>query len=171
MAAQSYCVFGQPIYDLTFNYLLSFVNLYPSHSKLAVILLSEISRANYNYLAYMDKHFKNLLDQLSPLRNTIIILQTLKGGETGKLGQLEQGVEEIKHPFFATYVSKDIREKYKFEPTRSEQLSTSFDTYVTLRHLVSQEKWKHGNGKSLLKKYKPRNCLQAAVYPSMCPCV
>lgn len=135
------------------------------------MLLSELSQVNFNLLGYMDKNFSNLVDQLSKLKNSIILIQTLKGGERGSLAETKQGIMEIKRPLLASYITEDIRNDIKFDSTRSERLSTPYDVHVTLRELLSKVKQKHNYGKSLLRSHKERNCLQAAVHPSMCPCV
>lgn len=169
--SQGLCVSGVPIYDVTFNYLTSFLKTYRNSPKLAILLLSEITAYNYNYLGYMDKHFMSLLEELKSLENTVVIVQTLKGGEKGKLVQIEQGVEEIKRPLLATYVSKDIKDKITFQTSRLNQMTTPYDIHATLHHIINNSKVKTKYGTSLLESSKAQNCLEASVLPIMCPCV
>lgn len=166
--AHAHCVASQPIYELTFSYLLSFIRAYPGRPKFAVAVLTEITQGNYNFIGYMDKMFKDLLEKLKDLKNTIMFVSTIKGSLTGKLGQLPQGVMEHRRPFLAAYVSQDVRET--FEKERAGSLTSALDMFVTIKDLLSSEKTDHLYGKSLLEKTGARNCKEAGVATPMCPC-
>ena len=136
---------------------------------MGILALSDVSKTNFNRVGFMDKSLRTLLEKLNELQNTIVIVQSVKGSMIGKLGQLAAGKREEKHGIYSIHVSHDIDSKYYFAHN-SDVLVTPYDTYVTLLKLFTLRDIKHHFGMSLFKKLGPRNCLQAGVSYSMCPC-
>lgn len=167
--AHRHCLGSVPVHDLLFNYLTEFINWYPNNPKMAVLALSDVSKTNFNRVGFMDKSLRRLLAKLNELPNTIIIMQSVKGSIIGKLGQLAAGKREEKNAIYSMHVSHDIESKYNFAHN-NDVLVTPYDTYVTLLKLFTLRDIKHHFGRSLFKKIGLRNCLQAGVSYSMCPC-
>ena len=86
--ANQYCTLGQPIYDLSLDYLASFMNSYSSEAKLGVIFISEITLRNYNNIGYVDGSLHELLKKIKSQKNTILFATSIKGSTVGNLGRL-----------------------------------------------------------------------------------
>ena len=168
--ARHYCVGQKGVYDISLDLLSDFIKKYPGKAKFATIILSQITHNNYNILGYMDDSLLKTLQEIHQLPNTILILNSIKGNLIGKLGQLAEGVAEYKHPLLSVYVSKDLRQKYKFNKERVSQIVSPFDVHATVKELVSGKPYTHKYGLSLFDQnfVSKRDCLKAGVSKKTC---
>lgn len=170
--ARHYCVGDKGVYDITLDLLADFIKKYPGKAKFAVIILSQITHYNYNLLGYMDESLVKTLKEIHQLPNTILMLNSIKGSLIGKLGQLQEGVNEYKRPLLSVYVSKDLHQKYKLNDERVSQIVSPFDVHATVKELISGKSYTHKYGLSLFNQdtVSKRDCLKAGVSKEMCPC-
>lgn len=153
-----------------FGYLNSFLKSYEDAPKLAMMMLSEMTLKNYNTIGYIDTTLEALLTQLHGMKNTIVIVNSLKGSLAGKLKNLQQGVEEYRRPLLHIYMSNDLNGKFKLEDNRKKQLSSTYDLYTSISEFVSGTKVANKYGKSLTEKIPDRDCLACGVVNTMCFC-
>jgi len=166
--SSKHCINSQPVYDISLSYLDAFITSYKLNAKLAYLAISGITKFNFNLVGYMDKRLKQTLELLHKQTNSIVVIHSVKGSLTGKLGQLAVGRVEYKKPLLGIYTSPDIRDKILIK--KSNHLVGPYDIHVTLKNILTNEKSKHKFGMSLSDEIPDRNCNEAGVYKTMCPC-
>lgn len=158
------------MYEVTFNYFRSFINSYKESSKLGMMVLTEMTQQNYNKIGYIDEVLEAFLRQLHGEKNTVVIMNSIKGSLAGKLSQVPQGVKEYRRPLLQIHVSDDLKGKFKLDNNRKDQLSSPYDLYVSISEFISNNKVENKYGKSFTENIPPKDCLSCGVTKSMCPC-
>jgi len=140
-----------------------------------MVILSEITRNNYNNIGYMDGKLETTLKLIGQQENTVLIVNSVKGSLVGKLGKLTHGKAEYRRPLLNVYLSADLKKnKLRLDGERSKGIVSGYDVFSTVSDLLSgsQSSQSHKYGLSLFKEAdNKRDCHATGVSQSMCPCV
>ena len=179
---KSYCVNNRPSHDMSLKYLLSFFRRYKDRPKFGFSSHAVISHDNINAIGYADEHLKAFLETFkkeSFLDNTILIIFADHGARFSGFRKTIQGKLEERFPFMSITTPKWFREKhsdlYSNLVHNSRVLTSPFDVYATLRHILSYPQYPSEiiTGQSLFTRIneKNRTCASAGVDDHWCPCL
>ena len=107
------------------------------------------------------------------MKNTVLVITSMRGTREGRIGQTAQGQREAKLPFLGIFLSEDLRAPLGLRKLTNNvnKLTTPFDVYVTLRNVLDQSTTpKIGKGVSLSGELEPRDCNSAGLAKESCPC-
>ena len=177
-----YCIGGRPSHNISLQYLLSFFRAYKERPKFSIMVLAEITHDDQNALGYVDNDLKRMLqtfEEESFLKNTLLIIFGDHGARFSAHRKTFQGKLEERLPFMSITAPKWFAEKhpdlYNNLIHNSKVLTTPFDVYATLRHILSYPSYPSGitTGQSLFSKIdrENRTCENAGVEEHWCPCL
>ncbi|XP_020917032.2 uncharacterized protein LOC110254391 [Exaiptasia diaphana] len=178
----SHCVGNDAIHRLAFNYILSLFRTYEEHRKFTFINFSDLTHSNMNSVKYADEDLVELLQTMEKenfLDDTIIFIFGDHGMRFGKMRQTLQGKLEERLPHmsitFPTWFPKKHPKLYEAVQHNSHLLTTPFDIYATLQHVLSYPFAPKGIhvGQSLFYPIdaKKRTCESTGVEDHWCPCL
>ncbi|KAL9978380.1 hypothetical protein ACROYT_G015885 [Oculina patagonica] len=177
-----YCIGGRAAHNISLEYLLSFYRAYKNKLKFSLITHADISHDDQNTIGYVDDDLKSNLQTLERenfLNNTLLIIFSDHGARFSDLRKTIQGKLEERLPFMSITLPKWFSEKYPDLHGNlvhnSKVLTTPFDVYATLRHLLSYPNYPNVTtpGQSLFNKIDKdsRTCENAGVEEHWCPCL
>ena len=178
----SHCVNNRPSHDMSLKYLLSFFRRYKDKPKFAFSSHAVISHDNINTIGYADEYLKAFLETFKKeafLNNTLLIIFADHGARFSGLRKTIQGKLEERFPFMSITTPKWFRERhadlYNNLVNNSRVLTSPFDVYATLRHILSYPQYPSEiiTGQSLFTRIdkKIRTCASAGVDDHWCPCL
>ena len=176
------CINNRPSHNVSLNYMLSFFRRYKHRPKFAFSLFSGISHDDINTIGYAEEDLKIFLqtfEQESFLNNTLLIIFGDHGLRFSSLRKTIQGKLEERFPFMSITLPKWFPDKYPDLYNNlvhnSRVLTSPFDVYATLRHILSYPQYPSGieTGQSLFSRIDERNrtCASAGVADHYCPCI
>jgi len=179
----NYCIGSRAAHNISLEYLLSFFRAYKSKPKFSLTTHADISHDDQNAIGYVDDDLKSILQTLENenfLVNTLLIIFGDHGARFSDLRKTIQGKLEERLPFMSITLPKWFIEKYPDLHSNlvhnSKVLTTPFDVYATLRHILSYPSYPAGEittGESLFNKIdkESRTCENAGVEEHWCPCL
>ncbi|XP_068675511.1 uncharacterized protein [Montipora foliosa] len=178
----NYCINSRASHNVSFEYILRYFREYKSTSKFMLVSHDEISHEDSNTIAYADDDFKNLLWRLkeeSFLNETFLITFSDHGARFSEVRKTIQGKLEERLPFLSIttpkWFSESYPELYHNLVHNSRVLTTPFDVYATLRHILTYPEYPSGikTGQSLFSRVDAENrtCAEAGVEDHWCPCL
>ncbi|KAK3752118.1 hypothetical protein QZH41_002169 [Actinostola sp. cb2023] len=178
----SFCFGPQPIHNLSFSYVRSFCDAYPRQPKFSMVILSYLTHQYFNALSYADEDMVNLLQHLEKnghMNNSLVIIFGDHGYRLSKFRETTQGKLEERLPFLSMTVPpwfpRKHPEVYGNLKHNSDVLTSPFDVYATLRHLLSYPLQPRDivTGQSLFNRIdkKKRTCADAGIDTHWCPCM
>ena len=179
---KKYCVNNRPSHDMSLKYLLSFFRGYKDRPKFGFSSHAVISHDDINAIGYADEYLKAFLETFkeeSFLNNTILIIFADHGARFSGFRKTIQGKLEERFPFMSITTPEWFREKhsdlYNNLVDNSRVLTSPFDVYATLRHILSYPQYPSEiiTGQSLFTRIdeKKRTCASAGVDDHWCPCL
>ncbi|KAJ7357528.1 hypothetical protein OS493_024333 [Desmophyllum pertusum] len=176
-----YCIGGRASHNVSLEYLLSFFRAYKDKPKFSLIT-HDIPHNNLNTIGYVDDDLKRTLQTLekeSFMKNTMLIIFGDHGIRYSGVRKTIQGKLEERLPFMSISLPNWFTEKYPGLYSNlvqnSKVLTTPFDVYVTLRHILSYPSHPSEitTGQSLFKRIDSdsRTCTNAGVEEHWCPCL
>ena len=177
-----FCIGGRAAHNISLEYVLSFFRAYKDKPKFSLVTHADISHDDQNTIGYVDDDFKSNLQVLEKenfLNNTLLIIFGDHGARFSDLRKTIQGKLEERLPFMSITLPEWFIEKYPDLHSNlvhnSKVLTTPFDVYATLRHLLSYPSYPSGitTGQSLFNKIDEdsRTCENAGVEEHWCPCL
>ena len=177
-----YCIGSRASHNVSLEYLLSFFRAYKDRPKFALSTHAVISHDDPDAVGYADEDLKNIIQTLekeSFLKSTMLIIFADHGARFSDLRKTIQGKLEERLPFMSITVPKWFTEQYPDLYTNlvhnSQVLTTPFDVYATLRHILSYPSYPSGitTGQSLFNRIDAENrtCANAGVEDHWCPCL
>lgn len=177
-----FCINSRATHDVSLKYLLSFFRGYKDMPKFAFSSHADISHSNVNTVGYADDDLKAFLETMekeSFLDNTLLIIFSDHGPRFSNFRKTIQGKLEERFPFMSMTMPKWFRDRYPdlFNNLvhNSRVLTSPFDVYATLRHVLSYPEYPSGIviGQSLFNRIdeKNRTCASAGVEDHWCPCL
>ncbi|XP_078368741.1 uncharacterized protein LOC144652563 [Oculina patagonica] len=177
-----YCIGSRASHNISLEYLLSFYRAYKDKPKFSLITHAVISHQDLNPIGYVDDDLKSILQTFEKegfLKNTLLIIFGDHGIRFSGLRKTIQGKLEERLPFISLTFPKWFIEKYPDLHSNlvhnSKVLTTPFDVYATLQHLLSYPNYPDGitTGQSLFSKIDEgsRTCENAGVEEHWCPCL
>ena len=179
----NYCIGGRAAHNISLEYLLSFFRAYRDKPKFSLTMHADISHEDQNAIGYVDDDFKGILQTLERenfLSNTLLIIFGDHGARFSDFRKTIQGKLEERLPFMSITLPKWFIEKYPDLHGNlvhnSKVLTTPFDVYATLRHILSYPSYPASEittGESLFNKIdkESRTCENAGVEEHWCPCL
>lgn len=178
----SFCVGQQAIHNLTMRYIESFMDAYPNRPKFAFGIFSSLTHGDQSGISYADEDFLRFLKRLEKdghLNNTIFITFGDHGPRFSDFRETIQGKLEERLPHFSVVLPFWFKENYSFLYNQmrhnSEVLTSHFDTYAMLRHILTYPEYPTDikTGTSLFRKIelKTRTCTEAGIPVHWCPCM
>ena len=179
---REFCINSRASHDESLKYLLSFFRGYKNRPKFAFSSHSQISHNSVNTVGYADEDLKAVLETMekeSLLENTLLIIFADHGPRFSNFRKTIQGKLEERFPFMSITTPKWFRGKYpdlyNNLAHNSRLLTSPFDVYATLRHLLTYPEYPSGItiGQSLFNwiDEKNRTCASAGVEDHWCPCL
>ncbi|KAJ7392248.1 hypothetical protein OS493_013626 [Desmophyllum pertusum] len=155
---------------------------YKDRPKFAFSSHAVISHDNVNTVGYADddlKAFLQVFEKDSFLNNTLLIIFADHGARFSGLRKTIQGKLEERFPFMSITTPKWFPGKYPDLYNNlvhnSRVLTSPFDVYATLRHILSYPQYPNEivTGQSLFSRIdeKNRTCASAGVDDHWCPCL
>ena len=178
-----FCIGGRAAHNISLEYLLSFFRAYKSKPKFSLTTHADISHDDQNTIGYVDDDLKSILQTLENenfLSNTLLIIFGDHGARFSDLRKTIQGKLEERLPFMSITLPKWFIDKYPDLHSNlvhnSKVLTTPFDVYATLRHILSYPSYPASEittGESLFNKIdkESRTCENAGVEEHWCPCL
>ena len=179
---RGFCINNRVSHDASLKYLLSFFRRYKDRPKFAFSSHAAISHNDVNTIGYADddlKAFLQTFERESFLDNTLLIVFADHGARFSSLRKTIQGKLEERFPFMSITTPKWFRGKYPDLYNNlvhnSRVLTSPFDVYATLRHILSYPQYPSEiiTGQSLFTRIDERNrtCASAGVEDHWCPCL
>ena len=179
---RAHCVNSRASHNVSFEYLLSFFRRYRDRPRFAFASHCAISHDDIDTIGYVDDDLKTFLDEFekeSFLDNTMLIIFSDHGARFSNLRKTLQGKLEERLPFMSITLPKWFQEKYPDLNNNlvynSHILTSPFDVYATLRHILSYPQYPSGiiTGQSLFSRIERTNrtCASTGVADHYCPCL
>ena len=179
---EHFCINGRALHKVAFEYMLSYFRAYRNTPKFSFVSLAPLTHENINSLGYADDDFKILLHHLkkeSFLNSTFLVVFGDHGPRFSALRQTIQGKLEERLPFLSIttpkWFSVQYPKLYRNLVHNSGVLTTPFDLYATLRHIITYPEYPSGitTGQSLFNRIDEgsRTCAMAGVEEHWCPCL
>lgn len=184
-----FCTGDIPNHMFLLNYTRSFFETYKNISKFAFVFGSELTHWNNNPGEYMDSDLVDLLQHLRTsghLRNTILVAFADHGARYSAVRKTVQGKLEERLPMMSFTLPDWFKRKYpllyKNLKENSDRLTTPYDIYETLKHVlhINKDEIKHWyrsgqtvpRGISLLHPVPlNRTCSMAGIQMHWCTCL
>ena len=179
---KGHCINNRASHDVSLKYLLSFFRRYKNMPRFAFSSHAVISHDNPNTIGYADDNLKAFLEAFekeSFLNNTMLIIFADHGARFSDLRKTIQGKLEERFPFLSITTPKWFPDKfpvlYNNLVHNSRVLTSPFDVYAMLRHILSYPEYPSGIiiGQSLFNRIdeKNRTCASTGVEDHWCPCL
>lgn len=176
-----YCQGSQAVHNISLEYLLSFYREYKDKRKFSLLAM-DLCHDDQSALGYADEDLKSFIkkfDEESFSTNTLLIIFGDHGARFAAQRKTIQGKLEERLPFLSLTFPKWFKEKYPDLYINlihnSKVLTTPFDVYATLRHILSYPSYPSGitTGQSLFNRIDKENrtCENAGVEEHWCPCL
>lgn len=176
------CINNRPAHNVSLNYLLSFFRSYKDRPNFSFLSHAALSHDNVNMIGYIDEdltHFLQTFQRESYENNTMLIIFGDHGHRFADLRKTIQGKLEERFPLMSITLPKWFLDKYsdlhKNLLQNSRVLTSPFDVYATLRHILSYPQYPSDitTGQSLFSRIDERNrtCASAGVEDHWCPCL
>ena len=176
------CINNRPAHNVSLNYLLSFFRSYKNQPNFAFLSHAALSHDDVNMIGYMDDDLTTFLQTFqreSFEKNTMLIIFGDHGHRFASLRKTIQGKLEERFPFMSISLPNWFLDKYpdlhKNLVQNSRVLTSPFDVYATLRHVLSYPQYPSEiiTGQSLFSRIDERNrtCASAGVEDHWCPCL
>ena len=177
-----YCIQSRASHNVSLEYLLSYFRMYRTTPKFAFSSHADISHGNPNTIGFVDDDFKVFLQtfEKESFRNsTLLIVFADHGARFSGLRKTIQGKLEERLPFLSITLPKWFPSKYPDLYANlvynSRVLTSPFDVYATLRHILSYPSYPNSIviGQSLFNRIDKQNrtCASAGVEDHWCPCL
>lgn len=182
MMKSKFCLNSRPAHNESLNYLMSFFRRYQDTPKFAFSSHADISHDSVNTVGFADDDLKATLETMqkeSLLKNTLLIIFSDHGPRFSGFRSTIQGKLEERFPFMSFTLPEWFQDEYPDLQSNllhnSRVLTSPFDVYATLRHILSYPHYPRGIlvGQSLFSRIDPRNrtCASAGVDDHWCPCL
>ncbi|XP_048575721.1 uncharacterized protein LOC116604845 isoform X2 [Nematostella vectensis] len=179
---KEFCVGNERYHLVSLRYYLSLFRTYKKNPKFMYMIQSQISHGGINGIQYADEDlvdFFKTLENENHLNNTIVFVFGDHGARFGELRKTLQGKLEERLPHMSVTFPKWFPEKfpelYKNFEQNSHVLTSPFDIYASLQHLLSYPSLPKGivTGQSLFTLIDPKNrtCASTGVEEHWCPCL
>ncbi|PFX24499.1 uncharacterized protein LOC111331587 [Stylophora pistillata] len=179
---KGHCIGGRASHNISLEYLMSFYRAYKDRPKFSLVTHAVISHDDQNTIGYSDDDLKTILQTMeneSFLNNTLLIIFGDHGARFSNVRKSIQGKLEERLPFMSITVPKWFMEKYRVLYKNlihnSKVMTTPFDVYATLRHILSYPSYPSGitTGQSLFNRIDKENrtCENSGVEEHWCPCL
>ena len=179
---EHFCINGRALHKVAFEYMLSYFRAYGNTPKFSFVSFAPLTHENVNSLGYADDDFKSLLQHLkeeSFLNSTFLVVFGDHGARFSALRLTIQGKLEERLPFLSIttpkWFSVQYPKLYNNLVHNSGVLTTPFDLYATLRHIITYPEYPSGitTGQSLFNRIDEgiRTCTMAGVEEHWCPCL
>ena len=179
---KGHCISGRASHNISLEYLMSFYRAYKDRPKFSLVTHAVISHDDQNTIGYTDDDLKAILQTMEKeffLNRTLLIIFGDHGARFSDVRKSIQGKLEERLPFMSITVPKwftrKYRNLYKNLIHNSEVLTTPFDVYATLRHILSYPNYPSGitTGQSLFNRIDKdnRTCENSGVEEHWCPCL
>ena len=176
------CINNRPAHNVSLNYLLSFFRSYKNRRNFAFSSHASISHDDVNTIGYADEDLTTFLQTFqreSFENNTMLIIFGDHGHRFAGLRKTIQGKLEERFPFMSISLPNWFLDKYpdlhKNLVQNSRVLTSPFDVYATLRHVLSYPQYPSEiiTGQSLFSRIDERNrtCASTGVEDHWCPCL
>ena len=173
-----HCVHARPETQIVLDYSKQFIHEFKSSPYFGFTFITRLTHDHIPDTSRADiLYTKFLKDINNVLNNTVLIFFSDHGIRFGKVRQTFVGKIEERLPFiffiFPQWFMKKYPTYYKNLQTNSGRLTTPFDIYETLNHLMSLNHYKEKNtrGMSVLHEVPTnRTCTNAAILPHWCTC-
>lgn len=176
-----YCAGTQATHRIQFKYLHSMLKEY-KNPKFAFTLLSGLTHDNENSLGYADDDLKELLQNLKKegfTNNSMIVIFGDHGFRFAVIRKTLQGKLEERLPHMAislpSWFPRRFPHLFNSLQDNSNLLTTPFDMYATMKHILSYPKQPDGiiTGQSLFTPIdaSKRACSNNGVEDHWCPCL
>lgn len=178
----NYCINSRASHNVSLEYLLSYFRAYKTTPKFSFISHDAISHDDSNTIGYADDDFKIFLQRMkkeSFLNSTFLIVFSDHGARFSEARKTIQGKLEERLPFLSITTPKWFSELYPDLYNNlvhnSRVLTTPFDVYATMRHIITYPTYPSGiiTGQSLFRRIdaESRGCAAAGVEDHWCPCL
>ena len=176
------CIGGRAFHNMSLDYLVDFFRAYKQKPKFSLMVNAIMSHDDLNRIGHVDDDLKRTLQTLereSFLENTFLIIFGDHGIRYTGIRKTLQGKLEERLPHMSITVPKWFTQKYpdlyKNLIHNSKVLTSPFDVYATLRHILSYPNYPSDiiTGQSLFTKIDKdkRTCASAGVEEHWCPCL
>lgn len=176
------CIGGRAFHNMSLDYLVDFFRAYKQKPKFSLMVNAIMSHDDLNRIGHVDDDLKRTLQTLereSFLENTFLIIFGDHGIRYTGIRKTLQGKLEERLPHMSITVPKWFTKKYpdlyKNLIHNSKLLTSPFDVYATLRHILSYPNYPSDiiTGQSLFTKIDKdkRTCASAGVEEHWCPCL
>ncbi|KAK3733622.1 hypothetical protein QZH41_016397 [Actinostola sp. cb2023] len=179
----SHCAGNDAVHRITFKYFLSLFHTYTAERlKIAFLNFSDLTHNNINSLKFADADLLELLqtmDRETYLDDTIVFIFGDHGLRFGAMRKPLQGKLEERLPHmsitFPTWFPNRYPQLYEAVQQNSKLLTTPFDIYGTMQHVLSYPLPPKGVniGQSLFIPIDAQNrtCASTGVEDHWCPCM
>lgn len=178
----NYCINSRASHNVSFEYILSYFRAYKTTPKFTFVSHDAISHDDSNTIGYVDDDFKLFLQRMkkeSFLNSTFLIVFSDHGPRFSEARKTIQGKLEERLPFLSITTPKLFSEQYPDLYNNlvhnSRVLTTPFDVYATIRHIITYPEYPSGitTGQSLFNRIDEgnRTCADAGVEDHWCPCL
>ena len=169
-------------HQYSLRYLRRFMEAFKDERKFIFLNNSPLGHFQNTLIGLADKDVREMykyLEQKGFLENTVVIFFGDHGNRAGPYRQTWIGRLELRLPFLSITLPSWFKSLYPdfYENmlANTKVLTTYFDLYATLRHLMdlTSKSTEHGFGRSLFTKIEPwkRSCESAGVPDHYCPCL
>ena len=175
------CCGSWPVHKYVLSYATSFFDTYSTRKKLSLNMIARLLHHSLDGGQLVDEDLTEFMRDLQAkghLNNTILVLFGDHGARFSKLRWTLVGKLEERLPFLSITLPHWFKHKHAHLYNAMEQnsniLTSHFDIYGTLRHILDYPKFERvGVGRSLFASIdpSPRNCKDAGVADHWCPCL
>ena len=175
------CYGNWPIHRHVLSYTTSFFDTYSTVKKFSLSIIARLPHNSVDRVQLMDDDLVNFmkdLQQKGHLDNTMFVLFGDHGPRISDVRSTVAGKLEERLPFLSITLPHWFKDKHPnlYDAVRenSKILTSHFDIYGTLRHMLDYPKFERvGVGRSLFTSIDPitRNCKDAGIADHWCPCL
>ena len=178
---ESKCYGNWPIHQHVLSYTTSFCDTYKNLKKFSLSIIARLPHSKFNMVQLMDEDLSNFIRSLNKkghLDNTMLVVFGDHGSRVSAIRSTIAGKLEERLPFLSITLPRWFKDKhselYNAMMANADVLTSHFDIYATLRHILMYPNFERfGVGRSLFMPIDPntRNCKDAGVADHWCPCL
>ena len=176
------CLGDKRMHRINIDYVMSSYKTNKDRLKFSFMLASDMVHYNINGIQYADDDLAEVLSQTKGsgvLNNTVLIIMADHGSRYGDIRESIQGKIEERQPFLGITLPERIRKEqpafHKNMRRNSKILTSHFDLYATLKHILSYPSLPTGikYGGSLFTRLNEtqRTCEAIGIADTWCPCL